>query len=473
MLKVLAPRVAAMLLLLASLSASPWAAAHAAATAPSYRLGTGDQIRLKVYEWRRATGEVYAWKGLDADFRVGPDGTVSLPLLGMVPAAGASTEELAERISKRLQQVVGLQTPPQASVEIVQFRPFYILGSVHHPGEYRYRPGMTVLQAVSLAGGAFRIDDPALLLARRDLLTGSGNLRVLLLEYEGLLARRARLQAELDGTPGIAFPRELLAHRDEPEIAQAMRQEEAVFAARRDALQSETASLNRLKQLLSDEVTSLQSKTKDVDQEVALLQQELANTAALVQKGLAPVPREFTLRQTGLQAEGRRLDLDTAMLRAREEISKAEQSILKLHDTVRGQIMTELGDVEQKLADHAARIKTGKAIAAEEASSPDLASVLDMQSGPLTYSIIRHGKDGVQKIAASEASDVEPDDTIEVRRASEARQVAQQSGGEGADVADLDGSSTDPAPPATAKPPVAGAKEKPRPAHSGHKPARH
>jgi Polysaccharide biosynthesis/export protein len=463
--KVLAPPVVALLLLTA-----PWVAAQAAATAPTYRLGTGDQIRLKVYEWRRATGEVYGWKALNSDFRVGPDGTLSLPLLGMVPAAGASIEELADRISKRLQQAVGLQTPPQASVEVVQFRPFYILGSVHHPGEYRYRPELTVLQAVSLAGGAFRIDDPGLLLARRDLLTGSGNLRVLVLEYEGLLARRARLEAELNGSAKIAFPRELLAHRNEPEVAQAMQQEEAVFAARRDALQSETASLNRLKDLLSDEVTSLQSKTKDVDQEVALLKQELANTSALVQKGLAPVPREFTLRQTELHAEGRRLDLDTAMLRAREEIGKAEQSILKLHDKVRGEIMTELGEVERKLADHAARIKTGKTIAAEEANAPDLASVLDLQRGPLTYSIIRRNKDGLQKIAASEASDVEPGDTIEVRRAAK----AQQSGVAGGDVADLAGSSTDPSPlPPAATPRAADLHEGPHPAHSGHKPTRH
>lgn len=462
--KVLAPRVAALLLL-----AIPWAATQAAAPAASYRLGTGDQIRLKVYEWRRATGDVYDWKALNSDFRVGPDGTLSLPLLGQVPAAGASIDELAERIAQRLQQTVGLAARPQASVEVVQFRPFYILGNVHHPGEYTYRPGMTVLQALSIAGGTFRIDDPGLLLVRRNLLTGSGDLRVLVLEYKGLLARRARLQAELNGGAKIAFPRELIEHQNEPEVAQAMQQEEAMFAARRDALQSETASLDRLKALLSDEVTSLQSKTKDVDQEVALLRQELANTSALVQKGLAPAPREFTLRQTELQTEGRRLDLDTAMLRAREDIGKAEQSILKLHDKMRGEIMAELGEVEQKLADHAARIKTGQTIAAEEAKTPDLASVLDTQSGPLSYSIIRHDANGVQKIAATEASNVEPGDTIEVRRASE----TQQSNAAAADVADLVGSSTEDPPPAAAKPPAAVAPGKPHPAHSGRKPITH
>jgi protein involved in polysaccharide export with SLBB domain len=469
--KVLASRVAILPLLL--LLASPLAVAQAAGPgrSSSYRLGVGDQIRLKVYEWRRATGDVYGWNALNADFRVGPDGAVSLPMLGMVPASGVSIDQLAEQISTRLQKAVGLATPPQASVEIVQFRPFYILGSVHHPGEYSYRPGMTVLQALSLAGGTFRIDDPGLLLVRRNLLSASGDLRVLVLEYEGLLARRARLQAELDGSPQIGFPRELLERRDQSEAAQAMAQEQAMFAARRDALHSETTSLNQLKDLLNGEVTSLQSKTKDVDQELALLKQELAQTAAMVQKGLAAAPREFTLRQTELQTEGRRLDLDTAILRAREDIGKAEQSILKLHDKRRGEIMAESAEVERKLVDHAARIKTGKAIEEQEGNaSPDLASILDSGSGPLTYSIIRPAGDagGPQKLAATEASDVEPGDTIEVRRASE----AQQSHAASADVADLVGSSIEPSPPAPPKPPARAAPtvhSQPRPMHSDRK----
>lgn len=444
--KALAPRVAALLLLLTS----PLAAA---APGPSYRLGTGDQVRLKVYEWRRAVGDVYAWKALNSDFRVGPDGTLSLPLLGTVPAAGATIEELAETISTRLQKAVGLTTRPEASVEVVEFRPFYILGNVHHPGEYSYRPGMTVLQAVSIAGGSFRIDDPGLLLVRRNLLTASGDLRVLVLDYEGLLARRARLQAELDDRAKIAFPRELLEHQNEPEVSQAIQQEEAMFAARRGALQSQTASLNRLKDLLNDEVTSLQSKTKEVDQELALLKQEVANTSALVQKGLAAVPREFSLRQTELQTEGRRLDLDTAILRAREEIGKAEQSILELHNKTRDEIMTEMAKIEQKLRDDAARIKTGKTIAEQEGDEPDLASILGTQSGPPTYSIIRHGKDGLQKIAATEASDIEPGDTIEVKRAREPK----QSYAAGTNLADGVGSSTEAAPPVEPKPPAAAA----------------
>src|ERR1700732_2985489 len=97
------------------------AAADATSPDTNYRLGTGDQIRLKVYEWRSAVGEVYAWTALNADFRVGPDGSVSLPLVGSVPAAGQTVEQLADAIANGLQKDAGLAARPQASGEIVEF----------------------------------------------------------------------------------------------------------------------------------------------------------------------------------------------------------------------------------------------------------------------------------------------------------------------------------------------------------------
>ena len=385
----------------------------------AYRLGSGDRVRLKVYEWRNAIGDVYAWAALNADFRVAPDGTLSLPLIGSVPAAGSSVEELAETISTRLQKAVGMAGRPQTSVEIVEFRPFYILGHVQHPGEYQYRPGMTVLQAVSIAGGSFHIEDPSLLLMRRTVLTSAGDLQVLLLGQQSLLARRARLRAELDGSAKIAFPPELLQHQGEPAVAQAIQREQAIFTARTDALRSQTDALNKLKDLLNGEIASLQSKMKDVDQELALLKGELSTTSSLVQRGLAAAPREFSLRQTELQTQGRRLDLDTAALRAHEDIGKADQSILELRNKMRAEDATELAQVDDKLTENGARIKTAQAIAEQESAQPDLAAVLAAQTGPLMYSIIRRDNGGVHRIAAAESTDVEPGDTIEVRRGNE------------------------------------------------------
>jgi hypothetical protein len=106
--------------------------------------------------------------------------------------------------------------------------------------------------------------------------------------------------------------------------------------------------------------------------------------------------------------------------------------------------MTELAQVDAKLAEAAARLKTGRTIAEVESAAPDLAAMFDTKAGPLSYSIIRRSEQGMQQIAATEATPVEPGDTIEVKRA----------GNGGAQTAAGSGTSVDATPPAPPKAPA-------------------
>jgi exopolysaccharide production protein ExoF len=389
---------AAIMLLAASAPALP------APPDTGYRLGVGDQVRLKVYDWRSAVGDLHEWTALNADFRVGPDGNLSLPLLGTVKAAGSTLEELADAISTRLQAAVNLAARPQASIEVVEYRPFYILGEVGHPGEYPYRPGMTVLQAISVAGGMYRPADPA----------AAGELQVLRLEYNGLLARHARLQAEIGDADKIAFPPEL--PQSNPAVAQLIQREQAMFAARREAVRSQLDALNQLKSLLNSEVAALQSKMRNLDAELAMLKGEVSNTSTLVKQGLAIAPREFTLKQTELQTEGRRLDLDTAALRAKEDIGRADQAIVELRNKTRTEIQVELADVEKKIPETAARIRASGMVL--DPHNAPAGSQPPGDEGPTAYLILRAGYDG-KEITAQETTQIAPGDTIKIIRPNE------------------------------------------------------
>lgn len=106
-----------------------------------YLLGPGDQIRLTVF------GE----NDLSGEFKVGDDGTVALPLLGQISAKGQSPGQLEKLIADRLQP--DYVRNPQVSVEVMTYRPFFIIGEVNRPGSYPYQSGMTALEAVALAGG--------------------------------------------------------------------------------------------------------------------------------------------------------------------------------------------------------------------------------------------------------------------------------------------------------------------------------
>ncbi|RAK60780.1 polysaccharide export protein [Phenylobacterium hankyongense] len=129
------------------LAATPGAAQAPAiaATAPSanadYRLGAGDKIRVITFGEEALTGE----------FFVGGSGKVSLPLIGEIQAADLSVREFQSEVETALKQ--GYLKEPRVSVEVLTYRPFYILGEVTKPGEYPYTNGLTVLNAVATANG--------------------------------------------------------------------------------------------------------------------------------------------------------------------------------------------------------------------------------------------------------------------------------------------------------------------------------
>ena len=113
-----------------------------AASDNAYRLGPGDQIRIITFGEDTLTGE----------FRLSDNGNIAVPLLGNVRAQGLTTGQLASTIEGSLKQR-NLFKNPSVSVEVLAYRPFFILGEVTKPGQYPFQPGMTVLTAVAVGGG--------------------------------------------------------------------------------------------------------------------------------------------------------------------------------------------------------------------------------------------------------------------------------------------------------------------------------
>ena len=107
----------------------------------AYRLGSGDEIRVTVF------GE----KDLSGTFVLDGKGTISLPLIGEVKIGDLNLRRAENEILSKLQE--GYLKQPRVSLEVLNYRPFYILGEIRSPGSYPYVNGMTVLEAVVVAGG--------------------------------------------------------------------------------------------------------------------------------------------------------------------------------------------------------------------------------------------------------------------------------------------------------------------------------
>lgn len=108
---------------------------------PVYRLAAGDQLRITVF------GE----ESLSKEYIVTDAGDLGFPLLGDLAAAGKTGPELSADITQGLS--TGYLNDPRVNVEVLNFRPFYVLGEVKKSGEYPYSSNLTVVQAIALASG--------------------------------------------------------------------------------------------------------------------------------------------------------------------------------------------------------------------------------------------------------------------------------------------------------------------------------
>jgi polysaccharide export outer membrane protein len=106
-----------------------------------YQLASGDRLRVIVF----------GQDSLTNSFSVDGAGNVSLPLIGLVKAYGLTTAELERTIEARLRN--GYLRDPRVSVEVEAFRPFFVLGEVQTAGQFPFINGMTVQNAVAVAGG--------------------------------------------------------------------------------------------------------------------------------------------------------------------------------------------------------------------------------------------------------------------------------------------------------------------------------
>ena len=109
--------------------------------AEAYRLGAGDRLRVIVF------GE----PDLSGEFEVDGSGAFSIPLIGQLDAFQLTVRELERAIVVKLKQ--GYLLDPRVSVEVMNYRPFYIVGEVKEGGEFPFVSGMHALKAVAIAGG--------------------------------------------------------------------------------------------------------------------------------------------------------------------------------------------------------------------------------------------------------------------------------------------------------------------------------
>lgn len=397
-------------MLLGSLS-GPCAAFEA-----DYHVGPQDKLRVKVSEWRPATRELFEWAAVSGEFTINSTGVLSMPVVGTIAVENLTTAQISELISRRLKEAAGLVTAPAAAVEVSQYRPVYVVGGVERPGEYAYRPGMSALQAVSIAGGFYRVES-SLGRFERETIVAEGEIKVNETQLIALLLRRDRMLAESRRASTISFSDDAMRYGERRQIEQGMAEERALFLSRQQAVKSQIDGLMQARTLLEDEIKTLTAKGLSLQKQTDLVRRELDNINTLMSKGLAVSPRQLAVEQNLAQLESQTLDHVLAMARARQEIARTDRNMADLQSQRETEVNRDLRDTQTQLKQTFDRIGSLKLLVRESSLVAPRAQAQQVREAMrISFSILRRQDGTLREQPAEETSMILPGDIVKIER---------------------------------------------------------
>lgn len=381
------------------------------ASADEYHLGIMDKLRIRVAEWQTADGTIRDWSVVSGDYTVGPSGSISLPFVGDMSASGKTTDAIAQEIGAALQKQFALKDRPSASVELAEFRPVYLSGDVEKPGEFPFAPNLTVMKAVSLAGGLRRADSGQRF--ARDFINAKGDAVVYMADRARLLVKQARLRAETAGQDTIEMPKELESH---PEAKVLLASETSLLTTRKKRLTLQLQALDDLRQLLQNEVQTLAKKTETQTRQLELATADRDKVEDLAEKGLALSARKMSAEQRAADLEATLLDIDTNSLKAKQDISKANQDEITLRNDWDAQLAQEAQNTDAQLEELDLKLATSNSLMSEALTQSTDAARFDTANGvaSVSYSIIREVDGKPKELPVQENTALQPGDLIKV-----------------------------------------------------------
>ncbi len=382
-------------------------------------------IDIRIGRWDPVQETYSDWPAVGGVFPISTSGTVTLPLVGTVTVAGMTPDDLAVQISDQLQVRIGLRGNVEVVVSIVEFAPIYVLGDVRAPGVYPHAPQLTVLQALSLAGG---IDGPGVAFVQGEsgALNALGNYRVRELELLRRLATLSRLEAE-EAEAAMTPPEELATS---PIGVELIAEERKILAARQSAFSSGLAQIDDLGVLLQERIARLNAQAELRKRQLGLLEDELRDASSLVQRGLSTTSRQSALQRQVTDQQIRLLEVETARLNAEQRLNEARRDRLDMVNERSRELVQGLQDQRAAIRELRLRMETDAALFADASRtgrglvelSPLVTPLLQITrqgpEGPVTFSVGRdnliEGGDVLEVVLDMPA----PNDAIPVRRLS-------------------------------------------------------
>lgn len=354
---------------------------------------------------------------LSGDYRIGSDNMVSIPVIGRIALEGLSAADLEKTLAQRTARISGREA--FVTVEIAEHKPVFVTGLVRTPGAAAWKPGMTVLHALTIAGSA---TNP------RGEQQGSSpisaeiehfRLRKAVLEQKRNLSTMARLTAERASAPLIELPERLVALVG-PREAQALIDEQAaLMVSRNQSIENQRAALDRAVATSRQEYTGLTSQLGNIRSQLDLRKTQKEKLDGLANKGLTRTDRVLDEQIKIADLEEKAINISVALARVQALLSTLERDRAKLLDDRRAMIDGEILKLEREIAQvdvdieqvrHSYRLATGTEIDLTQAAQ----SASERNAPSFEYNIVRQRTAGLETMKADQFTRVNPGDIIVV-----------------------------------------------------------
>jgi HlyD family secretion protein/epimerase transport system membrane fusion protein len=188
-------------------------------------------------------------------------------------------------------------------------------------------------------------------LVRLDDTQARTNLQLISGRYNAAMAQAARLKAEALGRKEISFPEELLAQRDQKDVAQLLDAETTIFGARLGELDNQTKILEQRDAQILEEIKGVEGQMAAQSRQMTLIKAEIADVSELLAKGLAPRPRLSQLQRTAAELDGQHSQNAAMIAKSRQDMGDTRLQIAELTVTRVNDAVAALGDTQKDVFD--------------------------------------------------------------------------------------------------------------------------
>ncbi len=365
-----------------------------ASDGPDIDLAGVERVRLRIWGMNDSSGEYSVEQG-----------SISMPGIGRVSVVGRSSKSLEAYLSTRLTAMARREV--NVSVEVAHYQPFYTTGLVSRAGAIDWRPGLTLIQAVALAGGVLRNG------GGEDAPERSVVLHQTRSQLQFALAQYDRLTAEKEGAT-VVRPSARLRQLSE-NSGQVSRATVSGFLARQNqvleeqkaSLNSQIASLEREKTAAQKEVEAAEVQSRVAAKQVDITRQLMEGINKLKAQGNIANARYLAQQNDVLTGEVRLAESRAHVERARARVATIERQMTILRQERRATLNERIEALEREIAQHELTLA-----AANGNREPDAAPMVE-------FNIARKTPNGMSTVAATLFTEIQPGDVVIVSAGAE------------------------------------------------------